>query len=163
MERVCGEILQLFKDAPQEEITLFLTSSGGDASAGFAFLDLMRGANVNLTTIALGEVDSIAIIVFLAGRRRLVGPHTTMFFHQPRRGFPSNGVQARTQEIAVQETRTLMQWYSAVVYSAIAPEAKLSPGDILQWQNNERTLVPEEMISLGIAHRLFQVEEEQSH
>lgn len=163
MEKVCGEILRFLKDAPQEEITLFLTSSGGDVAAGFAFLDLIRGANVNLTTVALGEVDSMAIIVFLAGRRRLVGPHTTMFFHQPRRGFPANGVQARTQEVAVQETRTLIGWYSEVVQSAVSPDAGLSCDDIVRWQSEEKTLAPEEMLRLGIAHRLFQAEEEQPH
>lgn len=152
LSRVLKEIIHLHKENPSGEIALLITSTGGDLQAAFAFYDLISGLNISLTTIALGETDSAAIIVFAAGKKRLVSPHTTMFFHQASRSYNGN-VPARLIRAAGEEVADLERWSCEVISSVST--GKVDPGTISNWRRDERHILAEEMLLHGIAHELF--------
>jgi ATP-dependent Clp protease protease subunit len=64
-----------------KEIYLLFASLGGNVPAGIAAYNALRSKPVKLITHNIGNVDSIANIIFLAGQERLAVPHSTFMFH----------------------------------------------------------------------------------
>src|SRR6266849_11182023 len=58
-----------------KRITILFASDGGPIDEGFAFYGFLRALPVELTMHAIGAVESIANIPFLAGQKRLAAPH----------------------------------------------------------------------------------------
>jgi ATP-dependent protease ClpP protease subunit len=151
--RVTSDIVRLWKDE-EADIFLFINSAGGEASIGFAFYDLMKALKIKLTTVAIGEVDSMAIIVFLTGEHRLVSPHTSMFFHQPSRSFAANRpMPSRSMRAGVQEMDRMELWYANIIERETG--GKLSSQAAIDKQLTEESVDSETMIKLGLAHELF--------
>jgi ATP-dependent Clp protease, protease subunit len=65
------------------DITLMLSSEGGQAGPGFAAYNQLQMLPIQLTTYNIGSVSSIAAIIFLAGTRRMAVPDATFLFHSP--------------------------------------------------------------------------------
>lgn len=72
-------------------ITILINSLGGGIHVGIASYTFIRSLPVPVTTINIGNVDSAANMVFLAGKRRLAAPASTFHLHGGTRGF--NGPQ----------------------------------------------------------------------
>ena len=51
------------------ELTLIITSPGGDLSPALALIDVMKGSRIPIHTVALGEVCSSACMIFMAGQK----------------------------------------------------------------------------------------------
>src|SRR5712691_3344892 len=64
-----------------KEIYLLFASFGGNIAAGIVAYNTLRSLPVKLITHNIGNVDSIANIIFLAGQERLAVPHSTFMFH----------------------------------------------------------------------------------
>ena len=67
-----------------KEIHLLISSSGGDVSAAVAGYNVLRALPIKLSTYNLGDVDSAASILFMAGRSRSCSPSSRFLFHQVR-------------------------------------------------------------------------------
>ncbi len=64
-----------------KEIHLFFGSFGGNVAAGIFAYNVLRSLPLKLVTYNMGNVDSIANIIFLAGEERFAVPHATFMFH----------------------------------------------------------------------------------
>lgn len=82
--RSLSEFLLNARTDPKCEIELFITSAGGDPSCAFALYDLIRSIPNKVTTVAAGNADSAATIIFLAGNKRAIMPNATILMHTPR-------------------------------------------------------------------------------
>ena len=73
-----------FSEEPPDVLNLMICSPGGDVSAAFALVDVMRGSAIPVRTIGVGEIASCGIIVFMAGERgsRVLTPNTMILSHQ---------------------------------------------------------------------------------
>lgn len=73
-----------FAEKRPEVLNLFICSPGGDVSAAFALIDIMRGSSIPVRTIGIGEIASCGLIIFLAGKKgeRILTPNTTILSHQ---------------------------------------------------------------------------------
>jgi ATP-dependent Clp protease protease subunit len=69
------------------DITLLMSSSGGQLIPGFAIYNQLLMLPITLTTCNIGSVNSIATIIFLAGAQRLATPNATFLFHGTSWGF----------------------------------------------------------------------------
>lgn len=67
-----------------KELLLMICSEGGDLSAGFALIDVMRSSRVPIKTVGLGQIASAGLLIFLAGAagRRVLTPNTSVMSHQ---------------------------------------------------------------------------------
>ena len=67
-----------------EQLTLMITSYGGDLMAAFALIDVMRGSAIPVHTIGLGVIASAGLMTFIAGEQghRLITPNTSILSHQ---------------------------------------------------------------------------------
>lgn len=69
---------------PFNNLTLIITSYGGDLSAAFALVDVMRGSHIPVHTVGLGVIASAGLVTFIAGTQghRIITPNTSILSHQ---------------------------------------------------------------------------------
>lgn len=67
-----------------ENLTLMITSFGGDMYAAFALIDVMRGSRIPVHTVGLGVIASAGLMTFIAGEpgHRIITPNTSILSHQ---------------------------------------------------------------------------------
>ncbi len=63
------------------KIYFTLSTSGGDVDPGIHLYNYLRGLPFELTLHNVGHVNSVGIIVFLAGQKRYASPNATFMFH----------------------------------------------------------------------------------
>lgn len=89
------EIL-LTKDQEDKNITVFINSQGGCVDSGYAVHDLLRLSGCNITTYAVSEVFSSAIIIYLAGDIRYATEHSSFMVHEPFHEYEANSSSSMT-------------------------------------------------------------------
>lgn len=69
---------------PYENLTLIISSYGGDLFSAFALIDVMRGSQIPVHTIGLGIIASAGLLTFIAGKpgERIITPNTSILSHQ---------------------------------------------------------------------------------
>jgi len=77
------QLLFLENEAPGEEIKLYINSPGGDVHSGLAVYDCIRLISSPVTTICIGTSASMGAILYIAGEKRLMLPHSRMMIHDP--------------------------------------------------------------------------------
>lgn len=73
-----------FQEKQPDILNLAICSPGGDLSAAFAIIDVMRSSTVPIRTIGLGEIASAGLMIFLTGTKgeRILTPNTSIMSHQ---------------------------------------------------------------------------------
>lgn len=83
----CNELLQkliyLETDNHTKEVTILINSPGGDAKSGLAVYDFIRMMRSPVRTVCTGLAASMASLIFLAGDKREMLPHTEIMMHDP--------------------------------------------------------------------------------
>jgi ATP-dependent Clp protease protease subunit len=69
-------------DASSGPIEVRICSDGGWCEGGFAIFDAIQTAANDVTTIGLGSVGSIAVLIFNAGHKRVLAPNAVLFLHE---------------------------------------------------------------------------------
>jgi ATP-dependent Clp protease protease subunit len=63
------------------EINLILNSPGGYADAGWALIDTMSATRHHINTIAMGDISSMAVLIFVAGDTRKISENAITMIH----------------------------------------------------------------------------------
>lgn len=71
-------------DKQDEFTTLFINSPGGSVVAGGMIVDAIRLAKHPVYTVDIAEAASMAAIIFEAGSKRIMWPHSFLMLHQAR-------------------------------------------------------------------------------
>lgn len=69
------------------ELHVYISSEGGQTDQGFAAYHLLRSVPVPIATYCLSNVESMAVIMFLAGTKRVIVPHGKIKVHPLNWGF----------------------------------------------------------------------------
>lgn len=77
------QLLYLNKENPEEEITLYINCPGGEVTSGLAVYDCIRLIDAPVRTVCTGMAASMGSILFLAGDKREMLPHTKIMVHDP--------------------------------------------------------------------------------
>lgn len=77
VQQVCAEVVE----ARSGRLTVYLSSRGGDITAGMAIYNTLQLLPCPLRTINIGQCGSIAATVFLAGGDRIAMPASNFFLH----------------------------------------------------------------------------------
>lgn len=78
------QLFQLFDHAVQnkvERVHLLLSSPGGSVFHGLSIYNYLKGAPFDTHAYNFGSVDSIGVVIFCAGSRRLCVPHARFLIH----------------------------------------------------------------------------------
>lgn len=73
-----------YSEEPPEILTMIINSPGGDLSAAWAIIDVMRGSHIPIRTIGLGQIASAGLLVFISGDNgaRFITDNTSIMSHQ---------------------------------------------------------------------------------
>lgn len=84
LERHSARLLSIHFDdtwPDDREVQIILNSPGGHIDAGSAFIDLMEFVRFPIRTIAVGEIASMATMIFIAGDHRIMSHRSTAMIH----------------------------------------------------------------------------------
>ena len=68
----------LVEEPIPDVINLLITSVGGDMTAAFSLINVMRGSKVPVRTIVLGEASSAGLCIAMAGHQRVATPYSSL-------------------------------------------------------------------------------------
>ena len=77
------QLLYLNSMDPMKEITLYINSPGGEINSGIALYDCLCIMQAPVRTVCIGIAASMGALIFLAGDRRAMLPHTKLMIHDP--------------------------------------------------------------------------------
>jgi ATP-dependent Clp protease protease subunit len=99
---VIAQLLHLESDNPDQDVSLYINSPGGDMTALFAIYDTVQFMRPDVATICIGQAASAAAVLLASGARgkRAVLPNARVLIHQPHGGAQG---QSTDLELAVAE------------------------------------------------------------
>lgn len=82
---IVTRLLALDAEQPEEEIVLYINSTGGIIHAGLAIYDAMQAIRSPVATICAGMAASMGSVLLAGGAagRHYAWPHTRIMMHQP--------------------------------------------------------------------------------
>lgn len=148
---ICGQLLFLEKQAPQQEICLYINSPGGVVSAGLAIYDTMNFISCPVSTVCMGQAASMGAILLCAGEygKRYALPNSRIMIHQPTGAF--NG-QASDAEIHTNEMLRLKGVLNEILSAHTGVELK----KISELTERDTFLTAQEAHDLGLVDYVIQ-------
>ena len=142
-------MLVLEHEDPEAEITLIISSPGGDVYSGMALVDAMQSLSCPITTIAMGLVASMASVILANGDRRLAYPHAYILIHQLS---SVNGMSQQTDlEIAANHAAELR----GVLDELLARKTSKAPDDFHAMTERDCWCSAERALELGIIDEII--------
>jgi ATP-dependent Clp protease, protease subunit len=100
---VIAQLLFLDAEDPQKDVMMYVSSPGGDVSAGLAIYDTMQLVHCDVATYCMGQAASMGSFLLAAGTagKRHALPHARIMIHQPLAGFrgSASDIEIRAREI----------------------------------------------------------------
>ena len=83
MDQLVKQVMYLDSVSKTEEITLYINSHGGSVQDGLALYDTLRLVQAPIRTVSTGIAASMGAVLFLAGDKREMLPHSKLMIHDP--------------------------------------------------------------------------------
>lgn len=101
---VVAQLLFLYAEDPDKDISLYINSPGGSISAGMAIYDTMQYIRSDVSTICIGLAASMGAFLLSAGTKgkRFALPNSEVMIHQP-----SGGARGQATDIEIQARRIM--------------------------------------------------------
>ena len=100
---VVAQLLFLYADDPDKDISLYINTPGGSVSAGMAIFDTMQYIRADVSTICIGMAASMGSFLLAAGAKgkRFALPNSEIMIHQPSGGFrgQATDIEIQTKQI----------------------------------------------------------------
>ncbi len=147
---LCQHIRRLEAEAPNEAITVFVSSPGGAVSAGLAIYDALRVARCPIKTVCTELAASMGSIIFMAGDVREMYPHAELMVHDP---LISRG--AGGSALSVQETSRRLMSTRKQLNTILAERSGLTLKRVQQLTGKDTYLSAERAVELGFATNII--------
>ncbi|MCL2120873.1 MAG: ATP-dependent Clp endopeptidase proteolytic subunit ClpP [Clostridiales bacterium] len=101
---VVAQLLFLYAEDPEKDISLYINSPGGSITAGMAIYDTMQYVRTDVSTICIGLAASMGAILLAAGTKgkRYALPNSEIMIHQP-----SAGTSGQVTDIEIHARRLI--------------------------------------------------------
>lgn len=87
-------LLTALTQQEMDRATLLISSEGGDLNSGFTAYNFIQSLPIPFTTVNMGTVESIAVMVYLAGDTRIALRNSRFLLHSFHWGFPQTAVDS---------------------------------------------------------------------
>ena len=158
MQNLRGCILDAMRPGNAQKLMLFMSSEGGDVTAGIAMYNFLRSMPVPVETYNFGAIESVAVFVYLAGNKRYTLPDARFLVH----GFTRNYASPSQPYPAIRESIVSLDSHSNICLNIFEERTSGAKAKI-DIKNNllgeARILTPAESIPAGIARRIVSPEE----
>lgn len=134
-----------------KNIKLLISSPGGDVSYGISAYNYLRGLPVEIETHNFGNIDSMATVIYCAGRQRLCMPTARFLIHGVK--FGSNG-PIQLEEKQLDEIVAGLKNDRASIAKIIAENCNKSQAEIEKVMFEGTTFNPTAAKELGLVHKI---------
>ena len=134
-----------------ESIKLLISSPGGDVSAGISAYNFLKGLPIDIETHNFGNIDSMATVIYCAGKQRLCMPTARFLIHGVR--FGSNG-PVQLEEKQLDEVVMGLKNDRANIAKIIAENCKKTQSEVEKLMFDGATFSPSEAKSYGLVHKI---------
>ena len=148
MNSLLKQLIVLNRTAPEQEITLYINSPGGEVQSGIAVYDYMKLMSAPLTTVCIGTAASMGAILFLAGQRRIVTQNSRIMIHDPA---PGSGTLTGMKPAEIEDRLNELKKIQAVTCRIIAGATGRTEEEILSRTRTDSWFSAEEALAFGLA------------
>ena len=129
---------------------ILISSPGGSVFHGLSAYNYLKGLPVTITTHNFGSVDSIGVVLFCGGSKRLSVPQARFLLHGVAAGFQNERLEEKQLEERLKGLRIDMENIAKVV---AANTGKTVP-DVVKAMLERTTLNPDEAKAWGLVHEI---------
>ena len=149
--KVLSQLVLLEQEGPEEPITVFINSPGGEIFSGFAIFDMLNFIACPVTTIVTGFAASMGSILSLAADkgRRFSMPQAKIMIHQPL----LMGYQGRASECEIQ-AREILKTRDHLV-NLYAEQTGKSQKEIKKALDRDNWFSAEEALEYGLIDKVI--------
>jgi ATP-dependent Clp protease, protease subunit len=134
-----------------KKMGLLISTPGGDVFHGLSAYNYLKGIPLEITTHNFGSADSIGVVIFCAGSKRLSVPHARFLLHGVMCNFPG---PVSLEEKQLEERLKGLQIDMGNIASIISDTVKKDKQQVLNDMLNRTTLYPEQAIEYGLVHEI---------
>ena len=134
-----------------KDFVILISSPGGSVIHGLSAYNYLKGLPASITTHNFGSVDSIGIVLYCAGSRRLSVPQARFLFHGVNVQFKG---EQNLDEKLLEERLNGLRIDMENIAKVIAANTGKSAKDITDAMFERTTLNPEEAQSWGLVHEI---------
>lgn len=147
----CNALIQyllcLESEDPDAEITLYINTPGGEVASGLAAYDTLRLLKCPIRTVCIGTAASMGSILFLAGDKREMLPHTKIMIHDPLIA----GLSGSRKALELEKEAARLLEMREVTGSIIAERSGRSIEEVYEKTKEDTFLTAQEALDFGIA------------
>ena len=132
------------------EFMLLISSPGGNVFYGLSAYNYLKGLPVTITTHNFGSVDSMGVILFCGGSKRLSVPQARFLLHGVSVGFQN----VRLEEKQLEEKLKGLKIDIENIAKVIAANTGKSVQDVTSAMLERTTLNPDEAKEWGLVHEI---------
>ena len=129
---------------------ILISSPGGSVFHGLSAYNYLKGLPVTITTHNFGSVDSIGVVLFCGGSKRLSVPQARFLLHGVAAGFQNERLEEKQLEERLKGLRIDMENIAKVV----AANTGKSVPDVVKAMLERTTLNPDEAKAWGLVHEI---------
>ena len=134
-----------------KDFVILISSPGGSVIHGLSAYNYLKGLPASITTHNFGSVDSIGIVLYCAGSKRLSVPQARFLFHGVNVQFKG---EQNLDEKLLEERLNGLRIDMENIAKVIAANTGKSDKDITDAMFERTTLNPEEARSWGLVHEI---------
>lgn len=142
------QLMYLERESTEDEITIYINSPGGEVISGLAVYDFISMMKAPVRTVCIGTAASMGAILFLAGDKRQMLPHTRLMIHDP--SYSHNDIGGRKPHEIQHELDKLNETREALA-NIIATKTGKTIEEIYEVTAADTYYSAEEAIDFGLA------------
>ena len=135
----------------QREFIVLISSPGGSVFHGLSAYNYLKGLPAKISTHNFGTVDSIGVVVYCAGQRRLSVPQARFLLHGVSATFPQG---TNLEEKQLEERLKGLRIDIENIAKVIAANTGKSVQEVTQAMLDRTTLNPEEAQGWGLVQEI---------
>lgn len=143
-------------DRTESQVTIFLTSPGGDVDAGFKIYDAIRAMKANVRIIGYAGIESMASVIFQAADddNRFLMPNSFLMLHE-------GESEMKGSKKDREQYKRLNEWQEnrcLDIYLQKIKEKKprYTKDKLIQALDKDWIVLPEEAVKIGLADRILE-------
>lgn len=149
------QLMYLERQDSESEVTIYINSPGGEVISGFAVYDYIGMMKAPVRTVCIGTAASMGAILFLAGAKRQMLPHTRLMIHDP--SYSHNDIGGRKPHEIQHELDKLNETREALA-RIISEKTGRSIEEIYKVTADDTFYSAQEAIDFGLATEILKGE-----
>ncbi|MGN0604739.1 MAG: ClpP family protease [Oscillospiraceae bacterium] len=149
------QLMYLERQDSESEVTIYINSPGGEVISGLAVYDYIGMMKAPVRTVCIGTAASMGAILFLAGAKRQMLPHTRLMIHDP--SYSHNDIGGRKPHEIQHELDKLNETREALA-RIISEKTGRSIEEIYKVTADDTFYSAQEAIDFGLATEILKGE-----